>query len=130
MTDSTVEIHEIGLTRVIESLTARGYSVERSSSRETPDLQIMSPRGNKFWVNCRNVTQKGFTWFISRLDETTRPFYILTYAPVKSNIDPVEFWILDFDEAKQFVSSFGGSEPQGNDKRFREHYERWEKLPR
>ena len=130
MTISRVEIHEIGLERVRKTLSARGYSVRKSSLRSTPDLQVRSPRGKDFWVNCRNVIKKGNTWFISRLDETKKPFYIMTYAPAKLDVDPAEFWILEFNEANQFAEDFKGSEPQGNDKTFEAHYEQWIKLPR
>ena len=54
----------------------------------------------------------------------------MTYAPTETGIDPIEFWIMTFDEILEFVDSYKGTEPQGDRSTFKHHYERWEKLPR
>ena len=130
MTGSRRESREIGLSYAMSVLKARGYNVTRDSSRDTPDLYVISPRGTKFWVNCRNVEKKGFTWIISKTHDDYKPYFILVYGPTASNTDPVEFWILSHDEILEFIRKYDGVEPQGNDDTFKDHLEQWHKLPR
>ena len=130
MNSDRMEIHKIGLMRTMRALESRGYDVRSAESSTLPELQVKSPQGEVFWVNCRNVVEKGYTWFISRLDDEYRPFFILSYAPLRQDKDPAEFWILTHDEAEEFIDSFAGKQPQGNHQRFKEHHEKWEKLPR